>query len=114
MFKCWNLINIFCCVIEIGGTIGSEPEPIESRQFNDKDNVNAAGVFGSGGKRRQNGTYPSTPQPPGSTVPPNPPTTDENLIYGKKLLIFFPNVLNVYLIFISLKSSKSREWPFQN
>lgn len=67
--------------IRIGGTIVSEPEPIESRQFG-KDNVNAAGVFGSGGKRRQNDTYSSTPQPPGSTVSPDPPSTEEHIKYG--------------------------------
>lgn len=67
--------------IQIGGTIGSEPEPIESRQFG-KDNVNAAGVFGSGGNRRQNDTLSSTPQPPGSTVSPYPPSTEENMKYG--------------------------------
>lgn len=68
----------------LGGVIGSETEPIESRQFNDKDNkINSAGIFGTGSKRRQNMTqYSSTPQPPGSTVPPHPPTTSENIEYG--------------------------------
>ncbi|XP_055326468.1 uro-adherence factor A-like isoform X3 [Sitodiplosis mosellana] len=64
------------------GTIGSEPEPIESRQFGTKDKLATAGIFGSGSKGKQNDTeYPTTPQPPGSTVPPHPPTTDENMIY---------------------------------
>lgn len=70
-----------------GGVIGSEPEPIESRQFS-KD-VNAAGILGSGKKYNETKTnYSSTPQPPGSTVPPKPPTTDENMIYGNFIFRF--------------------------
>lgn len=74
-----------CGSIISAGTIGSEPEPIESRQFSSKDKLATAGVFGSGGKSKGNGTYPLTPQPPGSTVPPHPPTTDGDLVYGKSL-----------------------------
>lgn len=67
----------------LAGTIGSEPEPIESRQFSSKDKIATAGIFGSGSKGKHNDTgYPPTPQPPGSTVPFHPPTTDENMIYG--------------------------------
>lgn len=64
-----------------------EPEPIESRQFGGEEKLATAGIFGSGSKSDQNDTvYSSTPQPPGSTVPPHPPTTDENIFYGKFLL----------------------------
>lgn len=70
-------------VICVAGTIGSEPEPIESRQFSSKDKLATAGIFGGGSKGKQNDTYPSTPQPPGSTVPSHLPTTDENMSYGR-------------------------------
>lgn len=82
---CQQLTHIFYPCI-LAGTIGSEPEPIESRQFSSKDKLATAGIFGSGSKDKQNDTYPSTPQPPGSTVPPLPPTTDENTIFGKYFL----------------------------
>lgn len=62
----------------LAGVIGSEPEPIESRRFG--DDVNAAGI---GVGRNRNGSYPATPSPPSSTVPSNPSTTDENMIYGE-------------------------------
>lgn len=94
LFKCFDHkifeINKFqFYFIRLAGTIGSEPEPIESRQFGSKDKLATAGIFGSGGKGKQNDTeYPSTPQPPGSTVPPHPPTTDENMIYGMLSDIF--------------------------
>lgn len=67
----------------------SEPEPIESRQFGNKD-VNTAGIFGIGGHGKHNNTdYPSTPEPTGSTVSSSLPTTDENLAYGNhKMRIF--------------------------
>lgn len=71
---------ILCCLIS-ARTIGSEPEPIESRQFSSKDKIATAGIFGSGGK--SNGTYAATPQSPGSTVPQHPPTTDESIMFGK-------------------------------
>lgn len=73
--------------IRLAGTIGSKLEPIESRQFGSKDKLETAGIFGRGGKGTQNDTA-STPQPPGSTVPPHPPTTDENMIYGMLSDIF--------------------------
>lgn len=66
----------------IAGTIGSETEPIEARNLGDNDKVAAAGIFGSGSNGKRNDSYPSTSQPPGSTVPALPPTTDENLVYG--------------------------------
>lgn len=71
----------FDVVLFLAGVIGSEPEPepIESTF----ESVNAAGVFGAGRKKVNRTEYPSSPEPPRSTVPPNPPTTDENLIYGK-------------------------------
>lgn len=74
--------------IHLAGTIGNEPELIESRSS--KDKLATAGFFGRGSKSKQNDTYPSTPQPPGSTVPPHPPTTDENVMFGKvfKLISF--------------------------
>lgn len=66
--------------MNLGGAIGTEPEPIESRQFS-KD-VNAAGIGVGGGRKRNESAYPSTPQPPISTVPPVPPTTEDYLVYG--------------------------------
>lgn len=80
------------------GTIGSEPEPIESRQFSSKDKLATAGIFG--GKSKGNGTYPPTPQPPGSTVPPHPPTTDENLVYGKLSKAFSMHLKPIYLYLV--------------
>lgn len=65
-------------VSKLGGVIGSEPEPIESRQFN-KD-VNAAGI-GIGGRQSNGSNYPVTSHPPISTVPPHPPTTEDYMIY---------------------------------
>lgn len=77
--------TLFCVS---AGTIGSEPEPIESRQF--KDKLATAGVFGTGNKDKTNDTtYPLTPQPPGSTVSPHPPATDENIIFGEFLCQYF-------------------------
>lgn len=81
--KSFSTIDSYFSSVILAGTIGSDPEPIESRQFSSKDKLATAGIFGSGSKDKQNDTYPSTPQPPGSTVPPLPPTTDENTIYGK-------------------------------
>lgn len=80
-FIYWWLINAF--LFNLGGAIGTEPEPIESRQFS-KD-VNAAGI-GVGGRKRNESAYPSTPQPPISTVPPVPPSTEDYMVYGMNLL----------------------------
>lgn len=89
--KCWNILfksfvfltvfsYLFSCV---GGVFGSDTEPIESRQFKDKDNkINTAGVFSGSGRRNNETKYSATPQTLGSTVPSLPPTTDENLVYG--------------------------------
>lgn len=84
--KSFSTIDSYFLTVILAGTIGNELEPIESRQFSSKDKLATAGIFGSGSKDKQNDTYPSTPQPPGSTVPPLPPTTDENTIYGKYFL----------------------------
>ena len=63
-------------------------KPIESRQFNNGEQVKTAGIFGlgSGGKDMANKSaiYPSSPEPPHTTISPIPPTTNENLIYGKQ------------------------------
>lgn len=67
-----------CTIFHLAGTLGSEPELIESRSS--KDKLATAGFFGSGSKAKENDT---TPQPPGSTVPPHPPTTDENIMFGR-------------------------------
>lgn len=66
------------------GVIGSKEEPIDSTLYNDND-VKAAGVFGVGSRNNQS-DYPPSPEPPRSTVPANPPTTEENVIYRR-----FPN-----------------------
>lgn len=82
----------------LAGTIGNEPELIESRSS--KDKLATAGFFGSGNKAKENDTYPATPQPPGSTVPPHPPTTDENIMFGRFLWdLFFFKINNVKLDF---------------
>lgn len=61
------------------GAFSNEPTPVESsRKFSGNDSpVKAAGVFGSETKP----DYSSTPQPPGSSVPPIPPITEENILY---------------------------------
>lgn len=69
------------------GTLGNEPELIESRSS--KDKLATAGFFGGGSKSKENDTYPATPQPPGSTVPPHPPATDENIMFGKIFCSFW-------------------------
>lgn len=93
-------MNIECYFVRFSaGTIGSEPEPIESRQFSSKDKLATAGIFGSGGK--SNGTYPSTPQPPGSTVPPHPPTTDESIVFGKLALDVSTSMNTHWFVFIT-------------
>lgn len=83
----FNQFIFFCFLLKcvnfshLAGTIGNEPELIESRSS--KDKLATAGFFGRGSTSKQNDTYPATPQPPGSTVPPHPPTTDENVMFGK-------------------------------
>lgn len=52
---------------------------MESRQFNDNSQVNSAGIFS--GNPITNATYPPSPEPPGTTVPPLPPITEENIVY---------------------------------
>lgn len=66
----------------IAGIIGEKEEPIDAPLYNE-NNVNAAGVFGAGGSRSRNNQseYPLSPEPPRSTVPAHPPTTDENQIF---------------------------------
>lgn len=82
---------IIIAILAGSGKIFNEnPTPVESRQFAKDNQIATAGVFGSGSKdnsipRPQNKTtsteYPSTMSPPGSTVPPVPPTTEENIVY---------------------------------
>lgn len=65
------------------GIIGEKEEPIDAPAYNEND-INAAGVFGAGGSSRNRNNqseYPLSPEPPRSTVPAHPPTTDENQIY---------------------------------
>lgn len=59
----------------LAGVIGGENEPIESRQFKKEENgVNAAGIFGSGGRRKNASETISTTTP------------DPNMIYGKTII----------------------------
>lgn len=79
-------------IFHLAGTIGNEPELIESRSS--KDKLATAGFFGKGSKAKENDTYPATPQPPGSTVPPHPPITEENIMFGR----FFVSFINIFSI----------------
>lgn len=66
----------------VAGIIGEKEEPIDASLYTDND-IKSAGVFGSGGSRnrKNESLYPNSPEPPRSTVPAHPPTTDENQIF---------------------------------